>query len=141
LGNISGSNRINESNKNSQDMANKKLKIMEIRRILRLHHSGKSKRFIANYLGVSRNTVNKYLDISAISGFTYEQLIKRSDQQLNQLFESRTNSIPSQLIELERLFPVIDKELKRPGMTKQKLWEEYYKQVSDGIGILQRLRA
>ena len=34
---------------------------MEIRRILRLYHSGKSKRFIVNYLGLSRNTVNKYL--------------------------------------------------------------------------------
>ena len=42
-------------------MPNKKLEIMEIRRILRLYHSGKSKRFIANYLGLSRNTVNKYL--------------------------------------------------------------------------------
>jgi len=113
---------------------------MEIRRILRLHHSGKSKRFIANYLGVSRNTVNKYLDIFAISGFTYEELIKRSDQQLNQIFESKTNSIPSKLIELERLLPVIDKEFKRPGMTKQKLWEEYYKKHPDGYRRSQFLR-
>jgi len=35
---------------------------MEIRRILRLYQSGKSKRFIAEYLGISRNTVNKYLE-------------------------------------------------------------------------------
>ena len=63
-------------------MPNKKLEIMEIRRILRLYHSGKSKRFIANYLGLSRNTVNKYLDLYAISGYTYEELVGRSGQQL-----------------------------------------------------------
>jgi hypothetical protein len=89
-------------------MANKKLEIMEIRRILRLHHSGRSKRFIAEYLGLSRNTVNKYLDLFALSGYTYEELLKRSDQQLNKLFESKITTAPANLVELERLFPVID---------------------------------
>ncbi len=43
-------------------MPNKKLEIMETRRILRLHQSVKRKRFIAEYLDISRNTVTKHLD-------------------------------------------------------------------------------
>jgi transposase len=121
-------------------MANKKLEIMEIRRILRLHHSGRSKRFIAEYLGLSRNTVNKYLDLFALSGYTYEELLKRSDQQLNKLFESKITTAPANLVELERLFPVIDRELKRPGMTKQMQWEAYYRTHPNGYKSTQFVR-
>ena len=99
---------------------NKKLEIIEIRRILRLHHSGRSKRIITEYLGLSHNTVNKYLDLFALSGYTYEELVRRSDQQFKKLFESKINSSPANLVELERLFPVIDKELKGESFRKRK---------------------
>ena len=114
-------------------MPNRKLEIMEIRKILRLLRSGKSKRFIASYLGISRNTVNKYLDHAIISGYSYAELLKGSDQQLNRLFESKTGQTSHKLSELEKLFPVIDKELKRPGMNKQMQWERYYKNHPDGF--------
>jgi DNA-binding transcriptional regulator LsrR (DeoR family) len=53
---------------------------MEIRWISRLYQSGKSKRFIAEYLGISRNTVNKYLDLVVLSGQSIEVLLQRSDR-------------------------------------------------------------
>lgn len=105
---------------------------MEIRRILRLYQSGKSKRFIAEYLGISRNTVNKYLDLVVLSGQSLEVLLQKSDQELNRIFESKVINKPKKLVELEKLFPLIDKELKRPGVTKQVLWERYIKNHPEG---------
>ena len=72
---------------------------MEIRRILRLYQSGKSKRFIAEYLGISRNTVNKYLDLVVLSGQSLEVLLQKSDQELNRIFESRVINKPEKLFE------------------------------------------
>ena len=62
------------------EMPNKRKEIMEIRRILRLYQSGKSKRFIAEYLGIFRNTVNKYLDLVVLCGQSLEVLLQKSDQ-------------------------------------------------------------
>ena len=73
---------------------------MEIRRILRLYQSGKSKRFIAEYLGISRNTVNKYLDLVVLSGQSLEVLLQKSDQELNRIFESKVINKPKKLVEL-----------------------------------------
>jgi len=42
-------------------MANKPIVMSKLRRVLQLYHQGKSKLFISNYLGLSRNTVNKYI--------------------------------------------------------------------------------
>lgn len=118
-------------------MPNKKLEIMETRRILRLHQSGKSKRFIAEYLDISRNTVTKYLDFFNVCGRTYEEIIKLSDKQIEDLFEPQVRQIPVKLKQLQGLFPVIDQKLRRPGMTKQKAWEEYKKDHPDGYLITQ----
>ena len=87
-----------------------------------MYQSGKSKRFIAEYLGISRNTVNKYLDLVVLGGQSLEVLLQKSDQELNRIFESKVINKPEKLFELEKLFPLIDKELKRPGVTEQGLF-------------------
>lgn len=118
-------------------MPNKKLEIMETRRILRLHESGKSKRFIAEYLGISRNTVSKYLDFYKVCGKSYEDISEMTDKQIEDLFEPQVREIPEKLKTLQELFPVIDQKLRRPGMTKQKAWEEYKSDHPDGYSCSQ----
>jgi transposase len=113
-------------------MSNKKLEIMETRRILRLHNSGKSKRFISTLLGISRNTVTKYLDYFNVCGLSYDEIMRLSDKQLEEMFESKTNENPQKLNQLLDLFPVYDRDLKKPGMTKGKLWERYIKENPEG---------
>lgn len=110
---------------------------METRRILRLHESGKSKRFIAEYLGISRNTVTKYLDFYKVCGKNYEEINELTDQQLEDMFEPQVKELPEKLKVLQELFPVIDQKLKRPGMTKQRAWEEYLQDHPDGYGSTQ----
>lgn len=110
---------------------------MQTRRILRLHHEGKSLRFIAQYLGISRNTVTKYLHSSHVCGIPYEELVKLSDNQLDEILNPPRKKIPDKLEVLQKLFPVLDQRLKRPGMTKQKLWEEYRQDYPSGYSSTQ----
>ena len=120
-----------------KSMPNKKLEIMETRRILRLHHEGKSLRFIASYLGISRNTVTKYLHSFRVCGIPYDELMKLSDNQLDELLNPPKRKISKKLEVLQKLFPVLEQRLKRPGMTKQKLWEEYRKEHPSGYSSTQ----
>lgn len=110
---------------------------METRRILRLHESGKSKRFIAEYLGISRNTVTKYLDFYNVCGRSYKEISGMSDKQIEDMFGSQEHQMPEKLKILEDLFPVIDQKLKRPGMTKHKVWEQYKVDHPDGYSSTQ----
>jgi len=118
-------------------MANKKLEIMELRRILRLHGQGKSDRFIAEYLGLSRNTVSKYIGLFKVSGYTIDGLLCLNDEQLNDIVNPIVSTRPQKAIDLEKLFPVLDQKLRRAGMTKQKVWEEYRKDHPEGYRYTQ----
>ena len=118
-------------------MANKKLESMELRRILRLHGQGKSDRFIAEYLGLSRNTVSKYIGFFKVSGYTIDSLLCLNDEQLNDIINPVVYTRPKKAIELENLFPVLDQKLRRAGISKHKVWEEYRKGYPDGYSYIQ----
>ncbi|MEH6703466.1 MAG: helix-turn-helix domain-containing protein, partial [Galbibacter orientalis] len=55
-------------------MANTQLDMRKIKQIFRLYTEGVSKREISKRLGVSRNTVKKYIHLLSTSGFTSEEL-------------------------------------------------------------------
>lgn len=57
-------------------MPNKKLEIMETRRILCLHNSGKSKRFISTLLVITRYKVTKYLNYFSVCGLSYDKIMR-----------------------------------------------------------------
>ena len=92
----------------SQIMPNKKIEIMETRRILRLYESGKSQRFIAEYLGISRNTVIKYISFYKVCGRSYEEITRMSDQQLNELFEPKVYILPEKLQKLQLILGMLN---------------------------------
>lgn len=75
---------------------------METRRILRLHHEGKSKRFIAEYPGISRNTVTKYINFYTISGLSYDEVNTMPNDQLDKLFSPKAVNIPERLADLQK---------------------------------------
>ena len=110
---------------------------MELRRILRLHGQGKSDRFIAEYLGLSRNTVSKYIGLFKVSGYTNDGLLSLNDEQLNNIVNPVVYARPKKAVELENLFPVLEQKLRRAGMTKQKVLEEYRKEHPDGYSYTQ----
>lgn len=71
-------------------MANKVTDMSKIRKVIKFHCSGKSKLFISNYLSLSRNTVKKYIALFDALGLNLEDLEKKADADLEDLFSQST---------------------------------------------------
>src|SRR6476661_4481573 len=101
-------------------MANNPIRMSKIRQILWRHSQGRSKLQIATQSGTSRNTLKKYLKVFAESKLTFEQISELSDKDLEELFvKTQEKPANEKLQTLFNLFPTIDKELKKRGMTRQ----------------------
>jgi transposase len=116
-------------------MANNPINMSKIRQILRLHWQGRSKLMIANQTGVSRNTLKKYIKEFERSGLSYAEVNDLSDKDLEDLFvKPEEKSLNPKLQAMFSLFPGMDKELKRKGVTRFLLWEDYRRKHPDGYG-------
>lgn len=119
-------------------MANSPISMNKIRHIFRLHNMGRSKVAIAQQVGIARNTVKRYLKAFLASELDYDHIRDLADNELEALFgtfpelavDERTKTL------LDRL-PLIDKDLKRAGVTRLNLWEAYRKDYPQGFGYTQ----
>ncbi|MBS1606926.1 MAG: IS21 family transposase [Bacteroidetes bacterium] len=119
-------------------MSNKPISMIKIRQILRLHTQGYSKLKIATQTGVARNTLKKYITAFAASGLSFEQINVLSDKDLEDLFvKPEDKPLSEKLRALFSLFPAVDKDLKKKGVTRQMLWEQYRQAHPDGLGLTQ----
>ena len=75
-------------------MANKLTDMSKIRKAIKCHCSGKSKLFISNYLSLSRNTVKKYIALFDALGLNLEDLEKKTDADLENLFSQPRWKLP-----------------------------------------------
>ena len=92
--------------------------------IARLKAAGQSNRAIADFLGLSRNTVNAAVARIEDSGLRFEDLQILTDAQVNEVFPPTSG----RKVEGEYYMPDFEqlkKELAKPGVTLQLLWEEY----------------
>ncbi len=115
-------------------MPNNPISMVKIRQLLRLYAQGKSRHKIAEQTGISRNTLKKYLKEFESCGLKFEELVELNDKDLEDLFTKQEQAPSERLQYLFRMFPDMDKELRRKGVTRQTLWEEYRKKFPDGIG-------
>lgn len=107
-------------------MANKPLNMSKVRKVIQLHEQGKSNKFISDYLCVSRNSVIKYLGLYKVMDIGFEDLMQRTDTELEGLFISKATAEPSgRLKELYAFFPYMERQLKKTGETKMSMWKEY----------------
>ena len=115
-------------------MANKLIDMSKVRKVLKLHYQGKSKLFISKYLSLSRNTVKKYIALFCFLHLDYEELMKKSDAELEDLFSNyKPAFVTPKLKALYDLFPYVERELKKTGVTKLSMWDEYIKKHPDGL--------
>ena len=115
-------------------MANKTIVMSKLRRLLQLHSQGKSKLFISKYLELSRNTVDKYVLQYKLLNLPLEEVEKLTDNDLDKLFfvQIKEDLSPRQKV-LYSFYPYMEKELKKTGVTRQLMWEEYISKHPDGI--------
>ncbi len=115
-------------------MANKMTDMSKIRKVIHLHHQKRSILFISKYLNVSRNTIKKYLSLYRILGYKLSDINQKSDLELEEIFKQTTETAVSPRIKaVHDFFPYMEKELKKTGVTKFSMWEEYYVKNPDGV--------
>lgn len=116
-------------------MPNNPISMIKIRQILRLQSQGCSKLQIAAQTGTARNTLKKYIKEFIASGLSFDEINELSDKELEDLFvKPEDKPLNERLQALFNLFPAFDKELKKKGVTRLLLWEEYKRQYPDGVG-------
>ena len=85
--------------------------------------------------GIHRNTLKKIISDFKESKLSFSEINELSDCDLEELFKKPIENHHGEKLQiLYSLFPQIDKELKRKGVTKTLLWEEYKRKYPDGAG-------
>ena len=115
-------------------MAKKRIEMKKLRKILKLKYENSlSIRAIAALTGVSKTVVSSYLADFNGTGIAYETAINLSDTELTELFTGTKEQKNNRYAELVAHFPHYSKELKKTGVTKLLLWEEYCTDHPDGF--------
>ncbi len=110
----------------------------KVREIIRLkEQGGLSHRAIARALNLSRPVVKDYLGKIESRGLDYATIKHMDDSTLLEIIEG-PGKTPSKRYEvLSQQFEYFVKELKRPGVTLLRLWQEYRAEVADGYSYSQ----
>ena len=111
--------------------------MFQIKRIIQLRLAGKSKRFIARQLVMSRNTLQYYLSLFENEFPDLNPLLTWSEEELARFLSLPTLTKPKENQnahkELYERFESYQKELSRTGVTRHTLWFEYRKDFPNGL--------
>lgn len=120
------------------------LRMHQIRRILELQTDGQSIRHTERITGLSRNTIREYLRRITISGLNAGQALDLDDNSLAAIVYTediellRTGRTKDERYAVfEQRADYFSSELRKRGVTRQLLWEEYRKENSNGYSYSQ----
>ncbi len=120
-------------------MSNKLVTMQQVRTIIQLLQKGFSERKISRELQISRNTVKQYAVLFKACAFSLEELQLMDDASLSAIAyaDAKQMQADSRKGYFKSRIPYFLSELKRPGVTKLLLWEEYKKDNTDGYAYSQ----
>ena len=118
-------------------MAGETISMIKLKQIFLLRNNGSSYESISKIVQSSRNTVKKYLRLAEQRGYSLQDLAGQGDQELEKLFSQPVQFSKNRYLDLEQLFPWMQKELKRTGVNRWFLWGEYKSQHPDGYSYSQ----
>lgn len=98
---------------------------MDLKQIITLHLDGLSNRKIGETLGISRNTVNRYLQLFKSSEYTLRELLKFSQAALREQFSVKTTIDNERFNELMLYLQHVHQQKSHPGFTFQYHYQEY----------------
>jgi hypothetical protein len=120
------------------------LRMHQIRRILELQCDGHSIRHTERLTGLSRNTIREYLRRISSAGLNFTQAIKLDDESLAAIVYTediellRTGRCKDERYAgFEQQASYLLSELRKRGVTRQLLWEEYRKENPEGYSYSQ----
>lgn len=91
--------------------------------IARLKRKELSNRSIASTIGIARNTVNSIVRQMIESPYSFSDIESMSNSKLFEVFHSNTRGRDTEYVLPN--YKQLEKELAKPGVTLQLLWEEY----------------
>jgi len=110
----------------------------KVREILRLKQQcDLGQRAIARALNISRPVVRQYLERLESAGVDYAAIVAMTDDALVEILEGENQSNSARYQALREKFSDFLKELKQPGVTLLRLWQEYRAEHPDGYGYSQ----
>lgn len=109
-------------------MVAKAITTQMIKQLLLMLHQGKGIKPTACALGISKNTVKRYLSLIESHHLDISELLSMDSCILESYFDQLNNRSPDQsLAELFLLFPSYEQQLKEAGKTLLFIWEHSYK--------------
>lgn len=119
-------------------MAGKTKPMSQIKQLLLLHKEGKPIKSIARTLGISKNTVKSYLQKLSNDQLPVGELLRLEDPILEGKFHPGNPAYKDPRFEhLSANLNYFIAELKRVGVTKKLLWEEYIENYQQGYAYSQ----
>jgi transposase len=120
-------------------MANNLVTMQKIRTLVLQLQQGFSQRRIAQELDLSRNTVQQYVERLQACCSSLNELLGLDDHALAAIVYGHAKQVQpdSRLDDFLSRMPYFMTELRRTGVTRQLLWEEYRAEVPDGYGYTQ----
>jgi len=119
-------------------MSGKPVRMSQIKQLINLHRQGKGNKEIARILGMSKNTVKSYLQKLSGCKQKPEDLLMLEDFDLETKLHTGNPAYSDDRFEyLQKHLDYYLQELKRTGVTRKLLWEEYRHDHSDGYGLTQ----
>ena len=106
-----------------------------IKQVLRCYAAGKGTRSISDLMDISRNTVKKYINTFNQSGKTMEEVLAMDEAELMAIFQEdpfKDKATSQRYDELMAKMPEYAKQLRKHGMTKLKVYEQYLRDFPDG---------
>jgi len=113
-------------------MAGKTITMDKLKQILRLKKGGMPFKTISKSVGISRNTVKKYIRLLDDMGISIDKALDMDSHELGALLDEPFNKPDNRYRELEEFFPYMQKELGRPGVNRWLLWGEYKSKYPEG---------
>jgi transposase len=115
-------------------MANNLVSMQHMRSLIQQLQKGFSQRRIAGELQLSRNTVKHYTGQLLQSAYTLAQLQQMDDAALAAIIyaHAKQSQPDDRKEDFKQRLPYFIAELKRTGVTRQLLWEEYKQLYPDG---------
>lgn len=119
-------------------MATQPISMNIIKQVLIRLSQHESIRTIASALHINKNTVSRYKALAESDPMSVRDLLALEDNVLNHRFNGGNPAYCDERMEdLKKRLPLIVKELSRPHVTSQLLWEEYRRDNPNGYELSQ----
>jgi len=115
----------------------KKLDPMDLKQIISLHIDKYSNRAISNTLGISRNTINNYVQLFSSCDKDMHELLELDESSLAELFSSKTTINNTRYNGLMKYLESVKQSRNHPGFTFLYHYLEYKSSVDNPYGYTQ----